>query len=292
MSSYLEYARQYHQAGINIIPIKRGTKIAAVNWRAYQDTFVSWAELREWFEGRHDYELAAIGGAISANLVIIDFDDMASFHAYAARFAPLMNTKIVISGSGKRHLWYRVARLPQSCKATAQRIELRGTGNYTLVPPSLHPAGARYRFGNRARIMPLPDLQEVLDWLGKTPRQGILGAQRGAGRRLLPCAQALLSGQAIPPEGARNNTLYALAHHYVLAGHSLAAAQADLGSLAASWGETAPRAERTVVSAYHTARYHSLFCHSTMKPYCAPESCYVAWKRHKNVPAADFAVKT
>src|SRR5262245_21058411 len=67
-------------AGICVIPIKQdGSKAPDLaGWTVYQQRRPTRQQLEAWFgNGRTGY--AAIGGAISGNLAIIDFDEAATF---------------------------------------------------------------------------------------------------------------------------------------------------------------------------------------------------------------------
>jgi hypothetical protein len=65
-----------------------------------------------------------------------------------------------------------LTRLPTAVKPKAfesEGFEVRGQGQFVLVPPSIHPSGTVYRFINKPpSIIEIPSL-EVLDWLRLEP---------------------------------------------------------------------------------------------------------------------------
>lgn len=93
----LECARLYHELGLSVFPLVRGTKFPAKNfsWTQYRDDRPPTdSELRKWFaSGRRD--IAVIAGDISGGVVIRDFDEVSSYKAWSAvhpEFAKLLPT--------------------------------------------------------------------------------------------------------------------------------------------------------------------------------------------------------
>lgn len=68
----------------------------------------------------------------------------------------------VQTGGGGVHLWFRLpvgARVTNSAKGIAEQfgpgVDVRGTGGYVLIPPSLHSSGQRYRYAG-GKLLELP----------------------------------------------------------------------------------------------------------------------------------------
>lgn len=83
---------------------------------------------------------------------------------------PGTDTLEVHTGGGGSHLWFRLpdgAEVTNSAKGIAEEfgpgIDVRGTGGYVLIPPSLHISGNRYSWAT-GKLQPLPAwLLEVLN---------------------------------------------------------------------------------------------------------------------------------
>lgn len=76
----------------------------------------------------------------------------------------------VQTGGGGVHLWFRLpagARITNSAKGIADQfgpgVDVRGTGGYVLIPPSLHSSGHRYRYAGGKLLEPPAWLVQVLN---------------------------------------------------------------------------------------------------------------------------------
>ena len=49
MSTTLDYAKEYLAKGLSVIPIKPGSKVAAVKWQEFQTRKATEEEIRKWF---------------------------------------------------------------------------------------------------------------------------------------------------------------------------------------------------------------------------------------------------
>jgi Bifunctional DNA primase/polymerase, N-terminal len=164
----LEYALGMLAAGVSLVPIgTNGDKRPAMRWKCYQERLPKPWEVRSWIR-HHGWGIAAVGGKVSANLEILDFDEaeyfehwgtlIESYHPRIIEWLPLVCTP-----SGGYHLYYRCdviegnQKLAQSAVQSESerrwlpgktRIETRGEGGYVVTPASprtCHPAGERYR---------------------------------------------------------------------------------------------------------------------------------------------------
>ncbi len=187
----LRWAQYYLNEGCAVLPIVAGDKRPALNdWQVYQTCRPREDELRAWFARQEDGALGIVTGAVSNNLVILDFDgdgwEQARDELLRA-FPDLRHSRRVETGSGRQHIWLRCDDLtgddgqlltrrtftrPDLGEKTA--IEVRANGHLTLAPPSLHPEGGRYRFLGEAGtpVVPLPNALALLGWLESWQRKG------------------------------------------------------------------------------------------------------------------------
>ncbi len=151
----LDAALGYAARGWSVIPIrhKPGTngKQPAAPWKAYQTRPPTESELRSWFgDGQAVDGLAVILGDASGGLVCRDFDTPESYEQWAAGHPDLAESLPTVETARGRHVYFRSAWRGFVDLGDG---ELRGTrGHYTVLPPSIHPKGTRYRW-----IVPWPD---------------------------------------------------------------------------------------------------------------------------------------
>lgn len=180
----LDYARRYLDAGISIIPIRRGgdkepasdllpwvwDEDRAINrrsWKPFQDEPVTLTEAVSWWRSAAPPGIAAVGGAISGGLEVLDFDRLAEelFAGWCemveAEHPGLVGRLCVVQTPRQPagyHVWLRCPDIetPGNTKLAIDPtvkgkertlIETRGKGGYALVPgcpPECHPSGGTY----------------------------------------------------------------------------------------------------------------------------------------------------
>ena len=124
------------------------------------------ATLRGWWGQWPEANIGlATGGA--ARLVVLDVDGPegeASLEAKEAEIGGLPDTREVRTGrEGGRHLYFRLpqsvdlANIKNSAHKIGDKLDVRASGGYVVVPPSLHVSGKRYEWvdGN-APVAELP----------------------------------------------------------------------------------------------------------------------------------------
>lgn len=145
-------AKQYRDAGISVVPIRRdGSKVAANEWKPYQFRLATDQELARWFSQDKPLGIAALSGAISENLDRLDFDEDAEtiFKQWSdlvereqpglvgrltiirtprPGFAVMYRCESAVPGNAK------LAERPVKDSKPITLIETRGEGGYSLVP--------------------------------------------------------------------------------------------------------------------------------------------------------------
>src|SRR5579872_4347551 len=139
----LELALSYWRLGWSIIPIEAGTKKPrrGLSWKPFQTTRADERQLAEWCSKYIDLGLAVIFGEVSGGLICRDFDSMAAYNAWAARYSKLaaeLPTVATERPGGGRHVYCRgnVGQIQATSKTGKSIIvyrdgELRG-GGYCL----------------------------------------------------------------------------------------------------------------------------------------------------------------
>lgn len=177
MPSVLEIARGYVAAGLSVIPIRcDGSKAPAYAWKAFQQRIAPESLLTQWFVA-DEFGIAILGGAVSGNLEILDFDDGEAYAWWSERVQDrlpglLERLPIVLTPAGGRHVYYRLPRQPMGNRklawpAEGQKalLETRGEGGYVLAPgcpAACHPSGGLYRHVYGPPLTAVPVLEEPL----------------------------------------------------------------------------------------------------------------------------------
>jgi hypothetical protein len=189
----LRAALYYHDEGLCVIPIKPMEKAPALpTWEEYQARCSTREEVTGWYSNGHNYNLGIVHGEVSQNYVALDIDhddgmldSLKTVHGY------LFAGRIEQSGSGEGyHIPLRLDTLPDFGMDTRQQrprgnrtwktplgiVNIRARFCQTLVPPSIHPNGNRYRFIQRGQLTHLSNLDDLIAWLDKlapppTPKQ-------------------------------------------------------------------------------------------------------------------------
>jgi len=165
----LDAALAYHNAGLCVIPLK-GKRPALGGWKHYQKQRPSESDIRRWAQENVLQNLGIVCGAVSDNLVVLDFDGPAAYAAFAALFPTLTTSFTVATGSGQgKHVYLYADSLPPTTRALDTpigHIELRSEGTYVASPPSTHPVtDQRYLVENHADIQRVPDLEKLVEWI-------------------------------------------------------------------------------------------------------------------------------
>lgn len=172
MDNLLESALYWWGIGIATIPIayrmKRPdfgalkTTNGKAKWESYQERLPTRNEINTWFR-TNLRNIAIVTGW--QNLVIIDFDDSALYgvwRGWAKHTRPeIINTHAVKTTRGI-HLYYYMENPPEA-SLKWPGIDVKASGGYCLIPPSIHPSGARYTtIQGNTTILTVNSLESVL----------------------------------------------------------------------------------------------------------------------------------
>lgn len=161
----LNAALEYLKEGLSVVKIIPGQKRVHGPWSEYQKRLPTETELREWFTTPY-YQLGVICGLVSGGFFAIDFDGekwMDWYQSFVDKFPEVVDTRAVLTGSGKLHSWCRcknlsniIQRLGGTGKVERifpegkhEAIELRLNRCMMMAPPSRHPNGEPYKFLNK-----------------------------------------------------------------------------------------------------------------------------------------------
>lgn len=275
-------ALDYHDAGLAVIPVARRTKRPLVRWSEYQTNPPNRDQVLAWSEEFGGCNWAVLLGPPSAGLVALDFDDAASYARWAAVWPDVAQAAPTTGTARGAHVYLVGPAGQRTASMENYAGEVKGAGGYVLLPPSIHPSGAVYRWlhGDLARYVPdIDDLRQI-GVMVKTPavQRAPSGRPFPTNRtpaRLKACAAAVIGGAT--PAGQRNVTAWRLALHLRSEGWSEAGA---LYILAGWWDRSTIAGDalrrdvelaRTVASAYRDNRSPGHGCNSQeLSPHCNP----------------------
>src|SRR5687768_15982957 len=83
-----EAALTFHRAGLCVIPL-RGKHPALTEWKQYQATRPTEQEIENWHTSGLLTNIGLVCGAVSNNIIVIDFDGPGGYPAFAATFPHL-----------------------------------------------------------------------------------------------------------------------------------------------------------------------------------------------------------
>ncbi|MEM6283786.1 MAG: bifunctional DNA primase/polymerase, partial [Chloroflexota bacterium] len=203
-------------AGVSVLPVI-GKRPAVFNWSRFQAEAMNAPDWMEATYGNNSIGVAAIAGAVSGNLVIIDLDGLPAMKSFVGRFPDLTESLCVGSGSGNgMHIYLRVDNMPPNRRKNG--VEIRGEGCYTVCPPSIHPVtGNRYQLLHDAPILQFNNINPVLRWLNPekpVPNTEVNDLRPSGGNDAWVTAALLreITNLRLASEGNVNNTLNAVSY--------------------------------------------------------------------------------
>lgn len=286
MSNKLDIALRYHGLGFNVLPVGGDKRPSVSTWDEWQETRQSETDVRTFdWEASTVKGVAGIAGPVSTDFVNVDIDRCPDQAVVANLLDELWLPQdyewVVKTGSGFQ-VWLQCPELSEEMAETGKlvgpypgckHVELRWEGHYSVLPPSRHPNGSRYRFlHGRPKERPVrvtaEDLLQLSEWGGKQAtdeaghEQGwqppcfeearnatdaLWNASR-AGESVADHVALVLATVAAAPEGERNDTLYHVAYSLAKLG-LLVPNQKLLTEAAVRSGQTEVEARRTIKSA-------------------------------------------
>lgn len=207
LAAALGYARR----GIRIFPCAPGQKTPLPGCKWKDEATCDEASIRAWWTAHPDANIGLPTGQAAVGIVI-DVDDL----EVLPQLGELPATRTVRTGKGL-HVYVDAGaeELGNRTGALPKGVDVRGLGGYVLAPPSLHPNGTRYAWGDCRELAPIPAV-----WLAKIKgdryatkdaRELSLVPPVSSDGRLAAWARAIISDLASEvrgaPKGTRNETL-------------------------------------------------------------------------------------
>lgn len=138
----LKQALAYYQRGWCVIPIPHGQKVARIRWKQYQVKRPTEEQVLKLFGGNHG-NIAVVLGSVSGGLACRDFDTEEGYLQWANEHPDLAGKLPTVKTARGCHVYF-LADI-----GSVQHFddgELRGSGGYCMLPPSVHPDGVIYQW--------------------------------------------------------------------------------------------------------------------------------------------------
>lgn len=153
----LEAALEYREQGWSVFPVVG--KQPAVDWGSFKEELPTTDQVRAWFASQSDVGVAVALGALSG-IVRIDIEGPGAEAALAA-FGGIPETAEFETPAGGRGYILRYMeglRTEVLWKGTGDHEEVRvqSEGAYTVLPPSPHPKGGKYRWVRKQQPSMVP----------------------------------------------------------------------------------------------------------------------------------------
>jgi len=138
----------YVASGLSIVLVNTATKQPLAKWKAAQQQPTPAAVLLKMCAALHNQGLpvglALVLGIPSGRRVTLEFDSSEAAHEFERTFPHLTNTYTVLSANKRLPHFHFIAPPGGSLKfaGAAGAVELRGAGQYVLIPPSRNERGA------------------------------------------------------------------------------------------------------------------------------------------------------
>jgi len=163
--SILDQARKLAGLGFTLVPVLHKTKHPAVNWKAYQTSPPTDAELETWF-GSDDVGFAVVCGAASGNLAVLDFDSEGAYEDWCDAVGDLADALPSASSGRGVHVFIRTPSLLRSGRLYLDRLkepvgDLLSEGKIAVLPPTLHPSGTERKWLNGIELLNVHRLESV-----------------------------------------------------------------------------------------------------------------------------------
>ena len=203
MTALIRTALTLAAHGWHIFPCLPGRKTPATE-HGLLDATTDPAVIRTWWRKEPQFNVAVATGT-SSKIFAVDVDGLdaeAELRKLETKHGALPSSVEVITPRPGRHIYFSMPEIPlrNSESKLAPKCDVRATGGYCLLPPSLHPSGKRYTWScdSADKFAPAPD------WL-----LARIAKRNGAALPTPPSEwRAMLDGV---PEGRRNSSLARIA---------------------------------------------------------------------------------
>ena len=155
-SALLRSALHYASCGIEVLPVKAGTK-EPLTQHGFHDATTDEEVIREWWAR---WPTANVGGRPRGLGLVLDVDPRNGGDIGYANWEAdhgCHDTATAATGGGGRHVWFACGPVKNTKYGQGDRyvgIDIISATGYVIMPPSQHPSGGRYDWLDTEELMP------------------------------------------------------------------------------------------------------------------------------------------
>lgn len=194
-----DHALQYGRGGWPVFPLRPRGK-APLTPNGVKDATTDLRRISAWWQRQPK---ANIGLKLPNQYLVLDLDTEDALHRLKAEDRVLPATAWARTAQG-HHFWYRVDGEIRNRVGLLEKVDIRAAGGYVVVPPSVHPSGAVYRWEVELARSAIADAPSWLIELLRSERER-------QGRGVAEWHRALVEPV---PEGRRNQTLAEISGYF------------------------------------------------------------------------------
>ena len=223
MKNIEEAVWKYYNTGFSIIPLGANGNLKAPSieeWKKYQKIKPTKEEIKQWLKQDLFVGIGIIGGEVSQNLAVIDFDDEKLIEDAGLDLKAIIKRGNWVVKTGKGyHIYCRGTEPVKTRKAAIVSMDLKADKGYVAAPPSPHESGKQYKFLNKEfGDIPPMDVMGWFDEIVETVKQvRDIKPQPSKAKDAKDkdgdpeCVGLMMQGAE---SGRRNETLFTLANYY------------------------------------------------------------------------------
>ena len=230
-----EHVWFYYKQGFSIIPLGKNEtnnlkRPSLSDWKQYQNRKATKDEIKQWLKSGLFQSIGIIGGKVSDNLAIIDFDDNTIPEHIGLKLDKIISQGHPVVKTGKGyHIYCKDRGLVSTRKVAPCSMDLKAEGGYVVAPPSMHESGNQYIFLNKEfKDIPVINVKKMFDDIINKVKidRGI----KAENNEIDPACITLMEKGA--EVGRRNETLYALVNYYK---HTKKMSKSEIETKVALW---------------------------------------------------------
>ncbi|MCL4673767.1 MAG: bifunctional DNA primase/polymerase, partial [Sphingomonadaceae bacterium] len=200
--------QELRDLGFNLIPVRVGEKIPAIQWARFQTERASLEEIERW--QREGHNAGIVTGAISG-IVVLDCDTPEAIARAKELGIPAGTISVKTAKGCHFYFWHPGFQVPNKA-SLLPGMDIRGDGGFVVAPGSVHPSGSIYEWADHPAWNDCPPLPAWLhDLLQGEPEAQPCAAMSAGASEHTPYGQRALDRELTilrnAPEGRRNHQL-------------------------------------------------------------------------------------
>ncbi len=241
MKTIEEHVWFYYDLGFSIIPLGKNEtndlkRPSLFDWKKYQDKRADRIRIKNWLKEGLFKSIGVLGGKVSGNLAIIDFDDDKIPEQIGLKLDKIVAAGHLVVKTGKGyHIYCKDKDKVKTRKVAPASMDLKAEGGYVVAPPSMHENGSQYTFINDSfesfKSIPITNVKKMFDDIVEKVKLK-RGLKIETSESDPSCIVAMEKGAE---KGRRNETIYALVNYYK---HTKKLSKDAIDTKVAVWGRT------------------------------------------------------